>query len=534
MASNTLRIYSGLYSPFVCRRCRVQITRSKAAKQWLRKLSGSQNLPDGEEHRAKDEAKKIPNVLQVLEERGFINQIAGNRDELERTLARKRVGAYLGIDPTASSMHVGHLVPFMALFWLQIYGYPVKYLVGGATGSVGDPTGRTSSRPHLPSDTRNTNVKAIKEQLRRMIGNLGSVTTKHFESQQYLPVQDHGILNNDAWLRKTSIMDILGTIGTGLRLGAMLGRDTVKNKMEKVEGMSFSEFCYPVLQAYDWWHMYASMGVQLQIGGADQYGNILSGIDGIKNALKVTGQSTEEEDEQEGLLSDPMGFTVPLLLAPSGEKFGKSAGNAVWLDVKQTPSFDLYGFFVSQPDSEVERLLKLFTFVELPEIERVMAEHTRSPEKRLAQHLLASEFVSLVHGPDIAEKTAQNHKSMFSAGLISPDDLHRQLSDETWEGPCLACSDFFGLSLSTVMVSAGIAKSKSEARRLISAKGVYILGEAQDANGAPVRGMVPLDSEVETLSSRDLISLKDCDFDVFCIRKGKAKVVNVKVMKDKS
>ncbi|KAE9961526.1 hypothetical protein BLS_001862 [Venturia inaequalis] len=424
-------------------------------------------------------------MLETLEERGFVNQIAGTRDELNNLMIRKRVGAYVGIDPTASSMHVGHLIPFMALFWMYLHGYPAVTLEAR----------RQEWEIQLAEALPGYKVLAMLE--------------CHTQ-------RDGKVLNNDDWLSKISIMDVLGTIGSGLRLGPLLGRDTVKTRMESSDGMSFSEFCYPVLQAWDWWHMFRQNRVQLQIGGADQYGNILSGMDAIKYAGKTSSPSKGKELSPDSM---PMGFTVPLLTTPSGEKFGKSAGNAVWLDEDQTSVFDLYGFFVSQPDADVERLLKFFTFLPLTTIAETMKEHIQSPEKRLAQHKLAREFVELVHGAEDAETAEKQHRFLFAQSSLKKEDVFKSEPDAV-----LPSSMMIGSPFAIALKLAGLSKTNSQGARLIKSGGGYLLLSSSSENAEEGISFVPIVSlDTHLVSAHHLMSTAESEWPRIVMRSGKRK-----------
>ncbi|KIW01603.1 tyrosine-tRNA ligase [Verruconis gallopava] len=442
-------------TPWICDRCALRLESSRPRRRWT------------STHSASDASRQNTGIVDILERRGYLNQITGTRDDLQRILDGKRIGAYVGVDPTASSMHVGHLIPFMALFWLYLHGHKAITLVGGGTASVGDPTGRVKARPHLSAAARRRNIDGIQAQLQRIWGNVSRLGAKH---GQRVGEGEARLLNNEDWLGKTSILDVLGTVGAGLRLGVMLGRDTVKTRMtadaSTQEGMSFAEFCYPVLQAWDWYVMFRDHDVRVQIGGSDQYGNILSGADGIKYALKVR----EDEGDSGALDAHPLGFTVPLLTTPSGEKFGKSAGNAVWLDKEQTSVFDLYGFFVGLPDSEVEKLLNFFTFLPQGTISDTMAKHNLAPEKRIAQHLLAREFVELVHGPEDAAAAQDQHLSR-SRGYTPASKADLQV----------AYAEVTDKPFAFALHMAGLAESRSKALKLIESGGAYVIGGNGDA-----------------------------------------------------
>lgn len=276
--------------------------------------------------------------------------------------------------------------------------------------------------------------------------------------------------------------------------------------MESKEGMSLAEFCYPMLQAWDWWHMYESIGVQIQIGGSDQFGNITTGIEGVKHVAK-THPHHDVRISDEAKNWEPMGFTVPLLTTSSGQKFGKSAGNAVWLNPEMTPPFDLYAYLLSTPDEDVERLLRLFTFMPLEDIAKVMEEHKPSPEKRIAQHLLAREFLELAHGAQVASEAAGEHRTRATQRrTISVRDAFAKANAEATmsarvgadprlnvrsvslnpratpstannthtESIELSLEFLEGATFPAVLLAAGLVNSKSEGQRLITNRGAYV------------------------------------------------------------
>ncbi|EEQ32902.1 tyrosyl-tRNA synthetase [Microsporum canis CBS 113480] len=304
---------------------------------------------------------KRQSFLSFMEERGLVHSVIGDRDVLDKMITNKRVGLYAGIDPTAPSMHVGHMLPFMVLGWAYVHGMKSVWLLGGSTSRVGDPTGRTTARPLLSNASRKAYIANMHMQLKK-----------------------------------------LG--------GTMLGREPVKTRLESGSGMSFTEFCYPIMQAWDWWHLYQK-GITIQVGGSDQSGNIQFGIDTIKQILKTS--PIERKPGEDPDLSTPIGLTVPLLTTSTGEKIGKSAGNSIWLDKDMTSTYDLYQYFMRQPDQDMERLLKLFTFIPTSRIHEIVEEHNKSPSLRLAQHTLAQEFVELIHGAKEAEEASKAHKAIF-------------------------------------------------------------------------------------------------------------------------
>jgi tyrosyl-tRNA synthetase len=227
----------------------------------------------------------------------------------------------------------------MALFWMYLHGFKAVTLVGAATAQIGDPTWRTIARNQMAKEERLSNVSRMETQLNSMWSNVATLGSKYGYEQSF---GSQNMRNNQDWLSKVSMLEALQVMGGGLRMGSLLSRDSVKARLDSDDGMAFSEFCYPILQAWDWWHMKQHDNVLVQIGGADQFGNIITGIEALKHLVKRNVHSTDtsaaETKEQEAL----MGFTVPLLTTSSGEKFGKSAGNAVWLDPELTSPFDLY------------------------------------------------------------------------------------------------------------------------------------------------------------------------------------------------
>ncbi|WPG97247.1 tyrosyl-tRNA synthetase [Acrodontium crateriforme] len=417
-------------------------------------------------------------ILALLEERGYINQLAGDRHALDTLLQTRKTGFYAGVDPTAPSLHLGHLLPFMVLFWLYHHGHHVVSLVGGGTARVGDPSGRLVSRAEVALSVHSDNLASMRTQLDKLWGNVERYGRRHgFDAEGAGGGKE--VLDNGTWLDKLNILEFLRIVGNGVRMGTMLGRDTVRNKMEKGDGMSFAEFTYPLLQGWDWWHMFRERKIQVQVGGGDQFGNIVAGMDAVKYIVQ---HSASEEDKAkwldgEGRLreeSTPMGLTVPLLTTASGEKFGKSAGNALWLDETMTSAFDLYGFLLRSSDGDVARYLKLFTFVSTEEIAAVMVTHASDPGKRHAQHLLASEVLELVHGPEQAAKTRAEHQALRNPSLASLISKTNEPGSTTEARTLLPSSLITGTSLSRILYHAGIVKSKSEGARSVAKGGVYI------------------------------------------------------------
>lgn len=405
----------------------------------------------------------------------------------------KRISAYAGVDPTATSLHLGHVLAFMPLFWMYLHGYGAFTLIGASTAKIGDPTGRTESRPPLNSAQLVQNLAGIHHQLKAIWANVERFAPRF--GWQYDWAWQRGIVNNNHWWGKRPMLDIMKRLGSHIRMGPMLGRDNVKKRLSEGSGMSFSEFAYPLMQGWDWYELYKQRGVQWQIGGSDQYGNILTGSECVKQCVK--SEPDKALQLPSGQYDQPFGFTVPLLTDASGAKFGKSAGNAMWLDPFQTTPYDLYGYLVRRSDGEVERLLKLFTFHPLARIAEVMEEHRQDPPKRVAQHLLAHEILWLVHGKGVADQVQLQHRSVYGTmeGPVPPSPGHSgpiPQNAEQYQRPPVTTEliqannrprvdlqlprHILEKSLSRIMYACGLATSVSDADRSIKGGGIYLGG----------------------------------------------------------
>ncbi|KAE8159008.1 hypothetical protein BDV40DRAFT_274609 [Aspergillus tamarii] len=446
-------------------------------------------------------AGKRKNFAQHLEERGLLHDVVGERELLHKVFTEKRAGMYAGVDPTAPSLHVGHMLPFMVLAWGYVWGLPVTWVLGGATSRVGDPTGRLKGREQVHSSVRKANMASMHMQLKKLGASIEQYGKRHGYEKTW--AWKRSLVNNNTWWNKVPFIEVLRDLGAHMRLGPMLGRETVKNRLSKGDGMSFSEFSYPLLQAWDWWVLFKK-GVQVQVGGTDQYGNILFGMDSVKAISKNTAME-QERDPLEDDIDNPIGITTPLLTAPNGEKFGKSAGNAIWLDKDMTSTFELYQFFVRTPDDVVERYLKMFTFLPLPEIAKLMEEQNKDASKRVAQHALAAEFVELIHGKQEADAVALQHRQLFRPRSStaeptplqknsSPPASHAQSPTSGFANPqsgnqyapqtnftnmpsiqvTLPESLVYGQNFHKILWSAGLVSSKGEGHRIVSNKGAYV------------------------------------------------------------
>ncbi|WYZ44272.1 hypothetical protein EsH8_VII_000708 [Colletotrichum jinshuiense] len=535
----------------ICRRCAaLPATHLQQARaRWVSQKVVEKRRTGEEEWAKRAEAIQqgdIQNIWDVFEERGYVKDIAGRTPQVKELLRTKRIGAYVGIDPTAASLHVGHLLPFMPLFWMYLHGYTAVSLVGGATGRIGDPTDRLKTREVMANSEVSMNITKIHYQLKKIWANVETLGRKYGTEPDWAAKRH--LVNNNMWWQSLPMYDVMKRLGRYMRIGPMLGRDTVKNKMEKGDGMSLAEFIYPLMQGWDFWHLYSKLGVQMQIGGSDQFGNIVTGIEAVK-----TIRSSEENPNMrlsETWKDDPIGFTVPLLTDSAGAKFGKSAGNAVWLDSFMTSAFDLYGYFARRSDGEVEKLLKLFTFLPTADIERLMVKHAQDPPQRIAQHTLAFEVLSLVHGADVAIREQQQHKFMYSKGSgtqfvgVTPEAVQdTSATYKAVEGRPTTLNNapkmdmqlpehlIYNQGIARILYAAGLASSVSEGHRIARASGAYVAA----APGKDMRGLVPgnLDwTPVKLWYPQDVPKFL-IDGRVLIIRKGKHNVRIIEVVSDK-
>ncbi|KRK98442.1 tyrosyl-tRNA synthetase [Secundilactobacillus odoratitofui DSM 19909 = JCM 15043] len=323
-------------------------------------------------------------ILDELKWRGAINQQT-DEEGLTALVKEKSVGLYVGIDPTGDSMHIGHLIPFMILKRFQLAGHRPYIIIGGGTGSIGDPSGKKSERVLQSMEQVHHNEEAITAQMERLFGQDGSFK----------------IVNNYDWLSKISLLEFLRDYGKLFNINNMLAKEVVASRLEV--GISFTEFTYQILQSIDFLHLYQAEDVQLQVGGADQWGNITAGIDLIH---KIEGGDAKA-----------YGLTIPLMLKADGTKFGKTAGGAVWLDAEKTTPYEFYQFWLNQDDRDVVKYLKYFTFLNQDEIEQLAQKVETQPEKREAQRRLAEEVTAFVHGQSAVEEAENISKALFSGDV---------------------------------------------------------------------------------------------------------------------
>lgn len=394
----------------------------------------------------------MPNVIETLRERGFIEQTTHDQ-ELADYIEGGDVTCYIGFDPTASSLHVGSLVPIMALAQMQRHGHRPIALVGGGTGLVGDPSGKTEMRQMLTVDQINANAAGIKVQLSRFLD---------FSRDKAL------LLNNADWLTRLSYISFLRDVGRHFSVNRMIKAESCRARLDSEDGLSFIEFNYMVLQAYDFWELSQRHGCRLQMGGSDQWGNIVAGIDLIR---RMGGPPA-------------FGVTFPLITTSSGAKMGKTAAGAVWLDAQRTSAYDYYQFWVNTDDRDVARFLALFTFLPMEEIDATRS--LEGADLNGVKSVLAFEATKLAHGADEAVKSYWAACDMFGARVV-PDrilpssKIPRQRVSEAQDAVPTTELDLAlfkeGIAAFKLFHQVGLANSGGAARRLIDQGGAYANGE---------------------------------------------------------
>ncbi|XP_030388458.1 tyrosine--tRNA ligase, mitochondrial [Scaptodrosophila lebanonensis] len=395
-----------------------------------------------------------------LSERGFFQNIfpdtAGSRMETLFTSGPQSI--YAGFDPTADSLHVGNLLVIMGLLHCQRAGHNPIALVGGATGLIGDPSGRKTERNQLGESTIETNQRAIEEQLRKVFKNHLDCLWDTGKNTRALPPLT--IVNNADWYSNINLIDFIGNLGRHFRMGSMLSRSSVQSRLESEDGMSFTEFTYQIFQAYDWLHLLRTHHCCFQMGGSDQMGNLMTGHELISRV----------EPKRE-----VFGMTLPIVTNEEGDKFGKSAGNAVWLDENKTSPFALYQFFMRMPDSEVEKLIKLFTFIPMPEVEQLMREHAKEPEKRKAQTLLAEDVTLLVHGERGLAQAERVTNALYKGNVDGLAELNYDEIKQTFQGATVVeMLTEPGMSILQLAMKAKCFPTENDAVRIINAGGFYV------------------------------------------------------------
>lgn len=397
--------------------------------------------------RAEQSAKKT--VFAIFKERGFVEQVTDERKVPE--ILEGRVTCYIGFDPTASSFHVGNLVPIMSLAHMQRHGHRPIALVGGGTGLVGDPSGKDEMRQILTHEEINKNAETQKKQFSRFLD---------FSEDRAL------LLNNAEWLTRLNYIDFLRDIGAHFSVNRMLATESIKIRLET--GLSFIEFNYQLLQAYDFWHLFKNYNCLIQMGGSDQWGNIVAGIDLIR---RLEGRQA-------------YGVTFPLIMTADGRKMGKTERGAIWLDPERTSPYEYYQFWINTDDRDVRRFLALFTFLPMEEVEEY--GKIKGAEIRKAKEVLAFEGTKIIHGENEAEKARDASKSVFGRGEFKLPKLQmngegRQEIDSAEDAIPTTLINMEkiseGIPAFKLFETTSLCASGSEARRLIEQGGAYINSE---------------------------------------------------------
>ena len=373
-------------------------------------------------------------LFEELEWRGLVKDLAG--DDIQDKLNNDSLTFYWGTDPTADSLHLGHYSSLVTAKRLAKAGHHPILLVGGATGLIGDPR-PTAEREIISKEAVDKNVEGLKKQVKEIVGN------------------NVEVVNNYDWMKEFSFLDFLRDVGKYINVNYMLDKDIIRRRLES--GITFAEFSYMLLQGYDYLHLFREKGVTLQAAGSDQWGNITTGIDLIR---KMEGKQV-------------YGFTMPLILDSTGKKFGKSEGNALWLDENKTSSYELYQYLINTEDEKVEEYLKVFTFLTPEEITEVMKKHNETPELRIAQKELAKQIITDLHGEDSFNRALSISESLFSGDIKS---FTSKEVEEAFKGlePFEISSD---LNIVDLLVDGGICSSKREAREFIGNGSITLNGE---------------------------------------------------------
>ena len=405
-----------------------------------------------------------------LKKRGVYNDATSSFEQLVQEMTNgssKPIGIYAGFDPTALGLHVGNLLVLQTLRRFQ-QAFPsenvhIYCLVGGATGRIGDPSGRKTERPLLSEETINGNINGLKKEMNEFFS---------MEDKKNVTV-----VNNADWLGEMKMIDLLRNVGKYFQIVNMLRLESVKSRLENADadtgGMTFTEFSYSLFQSYDFYHLYSSNNVRLQLGGSDQWGNITSGLEFIKKKQSMNPDATHLSCS---------GMTVPLLTTADGVKFGKSMGNAIWLNPDMTSPFDFYQFFLRSQDADVEKLLKVLTFVPVEEIEKIMIEHQKQPEKRVAQQILAEQLTEQIHGKKQLETVQKCSELLFGSKSeeealnilksLSKKDITALMKDSP--SAQISREELLSKPIVDIAISLKLGTSKSELGKLIKSGGFYI------------------------------------------------------------
>lgn len=386
-------------------------------------------------------------ILDELTWRGLVADCTG-REDLEKRLSAGAITLYAGFDPTADSLHVGNLVPLLALRRFQLLGHDPIALAGGATGSIGDPSGKTAERQLLTKEILDRNISSVKEQLKRLLD---------FETKQ----NTARLLDNATWTAPISYLDFLRDIGKHFSVNQMVAKESVRARMEDREsGISYTEFSYMLLQAFDFYVLNRDLNCELQIGGSDQWGNITAGIELTRKKLGKT----------------VYGLTLPLITNADGSKFGKSVSGAIWLDAKRTSVYRFYQFWINTDDRDVIRYLKYFTFLSKDAIDELEARHVQNPGAREAHKALAKATTDLIHGEHATTEAIRASEILFGGNLdgVSESTFNEIVGEVPTKELEKAKLEGAGLPLVELLVQSGLCASKGQARKDVEGGGVNV------------------------------------------------------------
>ena len=410
--------------------------------------------------------------MTLFEEYEWRGMLYDATDGAREALAREKVAAYIGFDPTASSLHVGSLLPIMALARLQRFGHSPIALVGGGTGMIGDPSGKSAERSLLSIEEIDANARGMRAQLERFLDFNATPNAAR-------------MMNNADWLRKIGLLEFLRDTGKHFTVNYMLAKESVKRRLGGDEGISFTEFTYLLLQAHDYLHLHDAVGCTLQMGGSDQWGNITAGCDLIRKVRAAKAH----------------GIVLPLVTTSSGTKFGKTEAGTVWLDPERTSAFRFYQFWLNADDRDVIKYLKFFTWLDRAMIAALEKTVTEAPEKRVAQRTLAREVTSMVHGAAELDRAERASSVLFGGSLAdaSVEDILMVFDD----APAIDMTkaDLMAATMSALTAQVGLAASKGEAARLIKQGGIYL----NDRRVTDDRALVTLE---DTIGGRVMVIRK--------------------------
>ncbi|KAG8502359.1 hypothetical protein CXB51_000283 [Gossypium anomalum] len=428
----------------------------------------------------KSQMGSTPNVVKILEERGLLESITN--ENLRFVCSDQTAGplkVYCGFDPTAESLHLGNLLGLIVLSWFQRCGHKAVALIGGATGRIGDPSGKSQERPELDLESLEKNIAGIMEIVNKILSknaNLGSEKNSNFV-----------ILNNYDWWKEVRLLDFLKQVGRYARVGSMMSKESVKKRLESEQGMSYTEFTYQLLQGYDFLYLFKNECVNVQIGGSDQWGNITAGTELIRKILQAEGA---------------YGLTFPLLLKSDGTKFGKSEDGAIWLSPSMLSPYKFYQYFFSVPDADVVRFLKILTFLnmeEINELESAMKKPGYVPNT--AQRKLAEEITRFVHGEDGLTEALKATEALRPGSETKLDWETIEGIAEDVPSRSLPYTEVLNLSIVDLSVSSGLFESKSAARRLLKQGGIYLNNNRVDNESKRIEAEDIVDGKVLLLSA---------------------------------